>query len=146
MSLPTILPTALIVISWPGSWADSQPKPASKSQARPGPRAWLVVACGPGFNFGRPFSLALSQALIFSGQGHVAFGFSRKPQAIFFSLRSLFFSAIIPLFSAVVPAYSAIIPYLLPCFVLPPFVTFNYVFSTYPQDTANSKIDFGKCR
>ena len=63
-----------IVISWPGSWADSQPKPASKSQARPGPRAWLVVACGPGFNFGRPFSLALSQALIFSGQGHVAFG------------------------------------------------------------------------
>src|ERR1700761_9339963 len=56
-----------LVISWPGPWAGSQPKPAVKSQAKPEPRGWPRVACGPGFNFGKPLSLALALACILPG-------------------------------------------------------------------------------
>ena len=52
-----------VVISRPGLWAGSQPKPAVGSRAGLEPGRWPRVAYGPGFKFGELPSPALAQAL-----------------------------------------------------------------------------------
>ena len=62
---------ACLVISRPGPWAGSQPKPAVSSQAGPEPKRRLQGAYGPGFSFGKLFSTASAQAFVFMGLGCV---------------------------------------------------------------------------